>query len=129
MESISNNAFMSPYDRLSPQVRSSNSSLQFFWRGVQDPTVTRFYFRFLLESRLLTEWSPLDVYKTAALLEKGEARSRTGVITGQLKAVNGRQMTSKVVSATALFDDNKPSLTGQSENIVASTLDFFVFYL
>ena len=113
METISNNALMSPYDRSSPEVRSSNSSLQLFWRGVQDPSVTRFYFRFLLESRPLTEWSPLDVYKTAAMLERGKGGSGRGVITGQLKAVNDRMMTSEVVSATALLDDSKPLLTGE----------------
>ena len=113
MESVSNNALMSPYDRSTPQVRSNNASLQFFWRGVQDPTVTRFYFRFLLESRPLTEWSPLAVYKTAAVLERGEDRSERGVITGQLQAVNSRAMTSELVSATALLDDSKPSITGK----------------
>ena len=116
LESIPNSDLLSPYDRSAPQVRSGNSSLQFFWRGVQDPTVTRFYFRFLLDSSPLTEWSPLDVYKTAALLERGEGGSGRGVVTGQLRAVNGRAVTSEVVSATAQLDDTKPSLTGKRKN-------------
>ncbi|XP_070204014.1 uncharacterized protein [Littorina saxatilis] len=115
MDSLSNNALMSPYDRSSPQVRSNNSSLHFFWRGVQDPTVTRFYFRFLQESLPLTEWSPLEMYKTTAILEK-RARSitRTGKVTAQLKAVNSRNMTSQVISAAVLLDDTMPRLTGQA---------------
>ena len=112
MGSLSNNFLMSPYDSSAPEVRSSHSSLHFFWRGLQDPTVAKIFFRFLSGSRTLTDWSPLNVYKTEAMLEKGAEGAWNGVITAELKAVNDRQLTSEVVSATAPLDDDKPRLTG-----------------
>ena len=109
---LPNNALASPYDSSTPQTRSHNSSLHFFWHGVQDPTIATVYFRFLSESRVLTEWSPLDVYKTAAMLAESDRWRLRSVVTAQLKAVNDRQMTSEVVSSTVQLDDTKPLLTG-----------------
>ena len=109
---------MSPFDSATPQVRSSNSSLQFFWSELQDPTIASVYFRFLSESRPLTEWSALDVYKTAAMLEKRAEGTWRGVVTAELKAVNDRQMMSETVSATAQLNDNRPQLTGTCERII-----------
>ena len=104
---------MSPFDSATPQVRSSNSSLQFFWSGLQDPTIASVYFRFLSKLRPLTEWSSLDVYKTAAILEQRAEGTWRGVVTAELKAVNDRHMMSETVSATAQLNDNRPQLTGK----------------
>ena len=122
LESLPNNALMSPFDSATPQVRSSNSSLQFFWNGLQDPTIASVYFRFLSESRPLMEWFSLDVYKTAAILEKRAEGTWRGAVTAELKAVNDRQMVSEIVSATAQLDDNRPLLTGKFKRIRQSIL-------
>nr|KAG5706422.1 hypothetical protein BaRGS_032815 [Batillaria attramentaria] len=52
--SLSNIALLSPFDRSDHGVRSSNSSLEFCWHGVQDPAVTEVQYRFLHESRPLS---------------------------------------------------------------------------
>ena len=43
---LSNNALMSPYDLSDPRFQSANGSLQFHWRGMDDPTVTKVHYRF-----------------------------------------------------------------------------------
>ena len=117
LESLSNYPLMSPFDSATPQIRSSNSSLQFFWSELQDLTIARVYFRFLSESQPLTEWSALDVYKTAAMLEKSAEGTWRGGVTAELKAVNDRHMMSETVSATAQLNDNRPQLTGKCKRI------------
>ncbi|KAK7496758.1 hypothetical protein BaRGS_00011967, partial [Batillaria attramentaria] len=111
--SLSNIALLSPFDRSDHGVRSSNSSLEFCWHGVQDPAVTEVQYRFLHESRPLSEWSPVDIYKTSAILELSENRLLTGNITAQIRAVNARTMTSETLSTTVRLDDRKPLLTGK----------------
>ena len=113
MVSLSNNALVSPYEESGPQVRSTNSSLQFCWPGVADPTVSHFHFRFLHESRPLTGWSPLDVHETCGVLEKQGQRLPAGTVTAQMRASNARLMTSDVVTAVVRLDDTKPVLTGK----------------
>ncbi|KAL8573303.1 hypothetical protein ACOMHN_032765 [Nucella lapillus] len=115
LASLPNSMLTSPYDRFSaPQVRSSNSSLQFVWRGIQDPTVRQFYFRFLSNSVLpSTPWFLLDSYKTTALLERAKDKNGKRDVIAQLMAVNERNMTSQVVSLTVRLDDSRPLLTGK----------------
>ena len=112
MVSLSNHALVSPYARSSPEVRSGNSSLEFCWRGVSDPTVSRFDLRFLHGSRPLSGWSPLDAYKTCCVLEKPDLTFPVGNVSAQIRAVNERSMTSELVSAAVRVDDSKPALTG-----------------
>ncbi|XP_076453312.1 uncharacterized protein LOC143288576 [Babylonia areolata] len=109
-----NNVYMSPYDRSTPQVRSGNSSLEFFWQGVEDPTVLQFYFRFLRESSFPSEWSSLDAYKTTAVLPRLGKESAGSDVTAQLMAVNARNMTSEALSVTVRLDDASPRLTGKT---------------
>jgi hypothetical protein len=111
LSSLPNAALMSPYQSQAPDVRSGNASLQFFWRGVHDPTISALYFRF----SSLSEWSPLPLYKTAAMLER-EA-GRRGVVTAQIRAVNQRDMTSNVAATSVMLDDAPPSLTGRNRKI------------
>ena len=49
---LSNNALMSPYDLSDPRFQSTNGSLQFHWRGMDDPTVTQVHYRFIHESQV-----------------------------------------------------------------------------
>ena len=43
---------VSPYERSDPHFQSDNSSLQFYWRGMDDPSVTQVQYRFLHESQV-----------------------------------------------------------------------------
>ncbi|KAK7483107.1 hypothetical protein BaRGS_00025675, partial [Batillaria attramentaria] len=110
--SLSNNALVSPYHQSDLGLRSGNSSLEFCWRGLQDPSVTKIQYRFLHESRPLSEWSPVEVYKTSAILDRGRDALPSGSITAQVRARNERDMTSEIVSSTVLLGDHTPSLTG-----------------
>ena len=49
MVPLSNNALMSPYDLCDPRFQSTNASLQFHWRGMDDRTVTKVHYRFMHE--------------------------------------------------------------------------------
>ena len=49
---LSNNALMSPYDLCDPRFQSTSASLQFHWRGMDDPTVTQVHYRFIHESQV-----------------------------------------------------------------------------
>ncbi|KAK7493722.1 hypothetical protein BaRGS_00015051, partial [Batillaria attramentaria] len=121
LASVSNNAMMSPFEKSDLEFRSSNSSLEFFWHGVDDPTVIQFQYRFLHESSPIGGWSPLDSYKTSAILERGSQKLPTGSVTAQVRATNARQMTSDVVSASVKVDDGQPMLTGKRAIVVCSS--------
>ncbi|KAK7460765.1 hypothetical protein BaRGS_00038812, partial [Batillaria attramentaria] len=109
---VSVDAIASPFEVSDPTVRSPNSSLEFCWLGVDDPTISQYQYRFLHESSPLGEWSPLDSYKASAVLEKGLHPLPAGNVTLQVRAVNARQMTSDVASSTVRLDNEKPALTG-----------------
>nr|KAG5704394.1 hypothetical protein BaRGS_031100 [Batillaria attramentaria] len=115
---------MSPFEKSDLEFRSSNSSLEFFWHGVDDPTVIQFQYRFLHESSPIGGWSPLDSYKTSAILERGSQKLPTGSVTAQVRATNARQMTSDVVSASVKVDDGQPMLTVGSQPFTRQNLDF-----
>ena len=66
---LSNNELASPYDDYETHTRSTNTSLRCHWHGADDPTLTKFQYRFLHESRPLGQWSPLPAYKSSAVLE------------------------------------------------------------
>ncbi|KAK7496778.1 hypothetical protein BaRGS_00011987, partial [Batillaria attramentaria] len=112
--SLSNLELQSPYHKSDLGVRSSNSSLEFCWHGLHDPTVTEVEYSFLHESRPLTEWSPVHTYKTSVVWGQNGKRLSTGDVTAQVRATNSRNMTSDTVSTTVRLDDRKPSLTGRS---------------
>ncbi|XP_070207962.1 uncharacterized protein [Littorina saxatilis] len=114
IKSLSNNALMSPFDTADPDIRSSNSSLEFCWQGINDPSVTNFYVRFRHGSRALVQWFQLDAYKTSAVLHKMGDLLPKGEITAELRAVNVRNMTSRTVSKSVQLDDLPPLLTGNS---------------
>ena len=64
----------------------------------------------------LTEWRPLPVLKTSAVLERGRAGGLPeGGLTVQLQAQNDRHMMSDIVSKSVVVGDNKPILTGEKE--------------
>ena len=64
----------------------------------------------------LTEWRPLPVLKTSAVLEKGGARGLPeGGVTVQLQAQNDRHMMSDIVSQSVVVGDDRPILTGEKE--------------
>nr|KAG5704397.1 hypothetical protein BaRGS_031103 [Batillaria attramentaria] len=106
---------MSAFEKSDLEFRSSNSSLEFFWHGVDDPTVTQFQYRFLHESSPMDGWSPLDSYKTSAIIERGSQNLPTGSVTAQVRATNARQMMSDVLTTSVKVDDEQPVLTGKSE--------------
>nr|KAG5706423.1 hypothetical protein BaRGS_032816 [Batillaria attramentaria] len=83
--SLSNNALSSPYDQSNTGVRSTNSSVEFCWHGVNDPTITEVQYRFQHESLPLSEWSPVDIHKTSVILERGADKMPTGNLTAQHK--------------------------------------------
>ena len=75
----------------------------------------------------LTEWRPLPVLKTSAVLERGGAGGLPeGGVTVQLQAQNDRHMMSDIVSQSVVVGDNKPTVTGET-TFPASTarLPFF----
>ena len=75
----------------------------------------------------LTEWRPLPVLKTSAVLERGGAGGLPeGGVTVQLQAQNDRRMMSDIVSQSVVVGDNKPTVTGET-TFPASTarLPFF----
>ncbi|KAK7493717.1 hypothetical protein BaRGS_00015046, partial [Batillaria attramentaria] len=118
VKSLSNNIMMSPFERPGPSIRSTNSSLEFCLHGVDDPTITEIQYRFLHESRPLGQWSPLNIYKTSAVLERNDHKLPSGSVTAQVRAVNARQMMSDITSATVELDDSKPVLTGHHATAV-----------
>ena len=63
----------------------------------------------------LTEWRPLPVLKTSAVLERrrvGELPE--GGVTVQLQAQNDRHMMSDIVSQSVVVGDDRPILTGET---------------
>ena len=99
----------SPFSAKLPNVRTSNSDLQFSWREITDPSISALYFRFLG----LTQWSPLPEYKSAAILSSDDMPTSSDV-TLQLRAENQRGMTSEIRASSVSVDDTPPSLTGKS---------------
>jgi hypothetical protein len=99
MSSLANAAQFSPYQSFPPHVRSTNATLHFFWRGVHDPTSSALYFRFLYGSSA-SEWSPLPLYKTAAVMEKGACQQCN--VTAQLRLENVRGVTSGLAADVML---------------------------
>ncbi|KAK7493733.1 hypothetical protein BaRGS_00015062 [Batillaria attramentaria] len=120
LASISNNPMMSAFEKSDLEFRSSNSSLEFFWHGVDDPTVTQFQYRFLHESSPMDGWSPLDSYKTSAIIERGSQNLPTGSVTAQVRATNARQMMSDVLTTSVKVDDEQPVLTGKRATVACS---------
>ncbi|KAK7473968.1 hypothetical protein BaRGS_00034797 [Batillaria attramentaria] len=120
---ISNVPLTSPFEVSGPTVRSPNSSLEFCWRGIDDPTIALYQYRFLHELSSLEEWSSVDSYKSSAVLEKGLHPLLAGNVTVQVRAVNTRQMTSDVVSHTVRLDNDKPELTGAGASVTLKNME------
>ena len=112
MEYLDNSAVQPPYAGSRPEVRSGLSSLQVCWPRLGDPTVSRLHLRFRHGSRPFSGWSPLEAYKTCAVVGKAESTFSVENVTAQVRAVNERLMTSNVISSVVRVDDSKPALTG-----------------
>ena len=112
MEYLDNSAVQSPYAGSRPEVRSGLSSVQVCWPRLADPTVSRLHLRFRHGSRPFSGWSPLEAYKTCAVVGKADSTFPVENVTAQVRAVNERLMTSDVITSVVRVDDSKPVLTG-----------------
>ncbi|KAK7092487.1 uncharacterized protein [Littorina saxatilis] len=115
---LANSPMMSPFEQTDPYIQSSNASLQFHWRGLDDPTVAAVRYRFLQKQLPLADWRPLPVSKTSAVLDKGPSeRLPEGEVTLQVQAQNHRHMMSDIKSQTIVVTHSKPTLTGNTASI------------
>ena len=112
MEYLDNSAVQSPYAGSRPEVRSGLSSVQVCWPRLADLTVSRLHLRFRHGSRPFSGWSPLEAYKTCAVVGKADSTFPVENVTAQVRAVNERLMTSDVITSVVRVDDSKPVLTG-----------------
>lgn len=112
VRALNNNPIVSPFDECDPEVRSKTSDLELTWRGGDDPSMDLYHYRFLHDSRPLTEWFSQSVSKTSAILRMDENIAPGDVVVAEIRASNARNMTSETVSTTIRLDDRKPVLTG-----------------